>query len=89
MSIAERRRPLCRGGTRRGRVRGVHVALAGDAAARRLDVDVDRTLPEPPATEFDPGLIVSDDAFYDSSRDERGRDPGVPRVGARADPTRA
>jgi hypothetical protein len=25
------------------------------------------TLPEPPATEFDPGFIVSDDAFYDSS----------------------
>jgi len=24
-------------------------------------------LPEPPATEFDPGYIVSDDAFYDSS----------------------
>lgn len=27
---------------------------------------VDRTLPEPPTTEFDPSLIVSDDAFYDS-----------------------
>ncbi|ANJ27556.1 hypothetical protein [Agromyces aureus] len=41
--------------------------LASCAPADRAPLRVDRTLPEPPTTEFDPSLIVSDDAFYDST----------------------
>ena len=40
---------------------------AGDARAAPPRRRRAATLPEPPATEFDPGYIVSDDAFYDSS----------------------
>ena len=39
---------------------GDDAPLPGRAATRA-------TLPDPPATEFDPGFIVSDDSFYDSS----------------------
>ncbi|MGI9823279.1 hypothetical protein [Agromyces sp. Marseille-Q5079] len=42
------------------------LTLAGCVSAPATPLQVDRTLPEPPATEFDPGLIVSDDAFYNS-----------------------
>lgn len=41
--------------------------LASCAPAETAPTRVDRTLPEPPTTEFDPALIVSDDAFFDSS----------------------
>jgi hypothetical protein len=41
-------------------------APAGDAAPA-ASTSTRATLPEPPATEFDPGHIVSDDAFYDSA----------------------
>ncbi|MDF2573817.1 MAG: hypothetical protein K0S05_729 [Agromyces sp.] len=48
----------------------VAVALAScaaPAAERAPAPEVTRTnLPEPPTSEFDPGYIVSDDAFYDS-----------------------
>jgi len=42
------------------------LALAGCVGAPATPAQVDRTLPEPPATEFEPGLIVSDDAFYNA-----------------------
>ena len=38
-----------------------------DDAAPAASTSTRATLPEPPATEFDPGHIVSDDAFYDSA----------------------
>jgi len=38
-----------------------------DDAAPAASTSTRATLPEPPATEFDPGHIVSDDAFYDST----------------------
>jgi hypothetical protein len=52
----------------------VVLALAGCAAPHPIgrvsgaaDSVAVAELPEPPATSFDPGLIVSDDSFYDSS----------------------
>lgn len=38
-----------------------------DDAGSAAPTSTRATLPEPPATEFDPGHIVSDDAFYDSA----------------------
>jgi len=37
-----------------------------DGGAPAASLSTRATLPEPPASEFDPGYIVSDDSFYDS-----------------------
>jgi hypothetical protein len=42
-------------------------AAQGDETPRTPEPASQASLPEPPTTEFDPGYIVSDDAFYDSS----------------------
>jgi hypothetical protein len=42
-------------------------AAPGEETPRTPEAASQATLPEPPTTEFDPGYIVSDDAFYDSS----------------------
>jgi hypothetical protein len=42
-------------------------AAPGEETPRTPEPASQATLPEPPTTEFDPGYIVSDDAFYDSS----------------------
>lgn len=60
--------------------------LASCAPADTAPVRVDRTLPEPPTTEFDPALIVSDDAFYDSAAmSERQIQQFLEDVSCRAD----
>ncbi|KRE26165.1 hypothetical protein [Agromyces sp. Soil535] len=57
----------------------------GDAAPA-ASTSVRATLPEPPATEFDPGHIVSDDAFYDSrAMDEDQIQAFLESVSCRAD----
>ena len=42
-------------------------AAPGEEYPRTPEPASQKMLPEPPTTEFDPGYIVSDDAFYDSS----------------------
>ncbi|WP_157421642.1 hypothetical protein [Agromyces sp. Leaf222] len=60
--------------------------LASCAPADTAPLRVDRTLPEPPTTEFDPALIVSDDAFYDSAAlTERQIQQFLENVSCRAD----
>ncbi|GAA1841704.1 hypothetical protein [Agromyces salentinus] len=62
------------------------LALAGCVSAPATPVRVDRTLPEPPTTEFDPGLIVSDDAFYNAdAMSEAEIQAFLDRVPCRAD----
>jgi hypothetical protein len=69
----------------------VVVTLAGctapaDDAGQRGTASIDTTLPEPPATEFDPGHIVSDDSFYDSTAmDEQQIQDFLESVSCRAD----
>lgn len=69
----------------------VVVALAACATpvtdtGSRAAPAVDTTLPEPPATEFDPGHIVSDDSFYDSgAMDEHQIQSFLESVSCRAD----